>query len=263
MGLTKNLRDLWLHRELLYTLTKTEVVARYKQTFFGLGWSLLQPIMQAAVYTVAFQFILRSKGAEGVPYINFVFANLTLWMFFSSGTVTAMSSLQANAGLVRKVSFPREIIPLAKILSGLFDFSIAFLVMILLNAISGFYPNLRFVYLPGILLIEILFIINLSLVLSVLAAVRRDVTYVVVFLINLYMFVSPVFFPMSALPEFFQRLYYLNPMGTLLDAFKNVVFYNHEPRWYALAVVIIILVGLFFPIYAYFKRSEHLFADIA
>jgi len=252
----------WTHRELLYTLTKREIVSKYQQTFFGLGWSLLQPVLQAIVYTIAFSLVLKSRGAEGVPFMNFVFANLTLWTYFASGTVNAMNSLRVNSGLISNVAFPREVIPLSSILSGMFDFLVAFVVLVILNVFSGFYPNIRFLYIPGILLVEILFILDLSLVLCVLTVVRRDLTYIVTFAITLYMFLSPVFFPLSALPQFFQDFYFVNPMGTLLDAFKNIVFYDHEPRWYALIVVIVILLVLFVPSYRFFKRAERYFADV-
>lgn len=258
----RDLGELWAHRELLFTLTKREIVSRYKQTFFGLGWSLLQPILQTAVYTIAFSFVLKTPSAGGIPYPVFVFANLTLWTYFAGSTINSMNSLRANAALITKVSFPREIIPLSTILSGLFDFVITFIVLVTLNLFFGFYPNFRFVYIPAILLVEILFIIDLSLVLSVLTVVRRDLTYIVTFFITLYMFLTPVFFPLSALPQKLQDFYFLNPMGAIIDAFKNTVFYNLEPRWYSLLFASTILILLFLPSYKFFKRAEKLFADV-
>jgi lipopolysaccharide transport system permease protein len=262
INMGKDLKNLWAHRELLFTLTKREIVARYKQTFFGLGWSLMQPILQTIVYTIAFSVILKSPSAEGIPYSIFVFANLTLWTYFSTSTINAMNSLRANVSLITKVSFPREIIPISVILSGLFDFVITFFVLIILNAFFGFYPNFRFVYIPAILLIEVLFILDLSLVLSVLTVVRRDLTYVVTFFITLYMFLTPVFFPLSALPQSIRNYYFLSPMGAIIDAFKNAVFYNYEPRWYSLLIASTILIVLFIPSYKFFKRAEKLFADV-
>ena len=118
VNMGRDLRDLWSHRELLFTLTKREIVSRYKQTFFGLGWSLLQPILQTIVYTIAFSLVLKTPSAEGIPYTVFVFANLTLWVYFSSTTINAMNSLRANTALITKVAFPREIIPISSILSA-------------------------------------------------------------------------------------------------------------------------------------------------
>jgi lipopolysaccharide transport system permease protein len=258
----RDLRELWAHRELLITLTKREIVSRYKQTLFGLGWSMLQPILQTLVYTIAFSLVLKTPSAEGIPYAIFVFANLTLWTYFSSSTINAMNSLRANSALITKVAFPREIIPLSVILSGLFDFVITFIVLVILNLFFGFYPNLRFIYIPTILFVEILFILNLSLILSVLTVVRRDLTYVVTFFITLYMFLTPVFFPLSALPQTIQEYYYISPMGAIIDAFKNVVFYNYEPRWYSLLISSTVLVLMFIPCYKFFKRAEKLFADV-
>lgn len=261
-NMKRDLRELWAHRELLLTLTRREIVSRYKQTFFGLGWSLMQPILQTVVYTIAFSFVLKTASAEGIPYPVFVFANLTLWTYFSSTTINAMTSLRANTGLITKVAFPREIIPLSTVLSGLFDFVVSFLVLIILNMFFGFFPNIKFLYIPAILLVEILFILDLALILSVLNVVRRDLTYVVSFLITLYMFLTPVFFAISALPESLQHFYFINPMGAIIDAFKNVVFYNYEPRWFSLLIATIVLVLLFIPSYKFFKRAEKLFADV-
>src|ERR1041384_848435 len=261
-NLSRNLRDLWSHRELLFALTRREILSRYKQTFFGLGWSLIQPILQTVVYTIAFALVLKTPSAEGIPYPLFVFSNLTLWTYFAATTINAMNSLRANAGLITKVAFPREIIPLSTVLSGLFDFAVSFVVLLILNLFYGFYPNVKFLYIPAILLVEILFIVDLTLVLSVLNVVRRDLTYVVSFLITLYMFLTPVFFSLAALPKPMQEYYFVNPMGAIIDAFKNVVFYDYEPRWYSLMLSTIILLILFVPSYKFFKRTEKYFADV-
>jgi lipopolysaccharide transport system permease protein len=262
VNMGRDLKNLMDHRELLYTLTKREIVSRYKQTFFGFGWSLLQPILQTIVYTIAFALVLRTPSAEGIPYPVFVFANLTLWTYFATTTVNAMNSLRSNASLITKVSFPREIIPIAVILSGLFDFVITFFVLVILNLFFGFYPNIRFFYIPAIILVEVLFILNLSLILCVLTVARRDLTYVVTFFITLYMFLTPVFFPLSALPQTIQQYYFISPMGAIIDAFKNAVFYNYEPRWYSLLLSSTTLMILFIPCYKIFKRAEKLFADV-
>jgi len=262
VNLRRDFRELWLHRELLFTLTKREIVSRYKQTLFGIGWSLLQPILQTVVYTIAFSLILRSPSAEGIPYTVFVFANLTLWTYFATTTINAMNSLRSNTALITKVSFPREIIPMSVILSGLFDFTVTFVVLVLLNTFFGFYPNIKFVYIPAILIVEVLFILDLALILSVFTVVRRDLTYIVQFLITLYMFLTPVFFSIQALPPQIQHFYFLNPMGAIIDAFKNIVFYNYEPRWYSLLFALVVLVLIFIPSYKFFKRAEKYFADV-
>jgi lipopolysaccharide transport system permease protein len=258
----RDLRELWAHRELLFTLTKREIVSRYKQTFFGIGWSLMQPMLQTLVYTIAFSFVLKTPSAEGIPYPIFVFANLTLWTYFASSTINSMNSLRANASLITKVSFPREIIPMSGILSGLFDFLVAFLALLIFNLFYGFYPNLKFLYIPAILVVEILFIVDLALVLCVFTVVRRDLTYIVTYLITLYMFLTPVFFSITALPKTVQEFYFMNPMGAIIDAFKNIIFYNFEPRWYSLLLAFSVLSLLFIPSYKFFKRAERYFADV-
>jgi len=262
VNMRRDLRELWAHRELLITLTRREIIARYKQTFFGLGWSLMQPILQTIVYTIAFSLVLKTPSAEGIPYPIFVFANLTLWTYFSTTTINAMNSLRANTALITKVAFPREIIPISTILSGLFDFIVTFVVLLIFNFFYGFLPNIKYLYIPLILLVEIFFILDLALVLSVFTVVRRDLTYIVTFLITLYMFLTPVFFSINALPKALQEFYFVNPMGSIIDAFKNVVFYNYEPRWYSLLIASIILLLLFIPCYKFFKRADKNFADV-
>jgi len=185
-----------------------------------------------------------------------------LWTYFASTTINAMNSLRANATLITRVSFPREIIPLSNILSGLFDFGVALIVMVILNAFFGYYPNGKFIYIPAILMVEILFILDVALVLSVFTVVRRDLTYIVTFLITLYMFVTPVFFSIDALPRPLQEFYFVNPMGAIIDAFKNVVFYNLQPRWYSLLIASTLLIVFFVPSYRFFKRAEQYFADV-
>jgi len=261
-NIKRDLADLYGHRELLFTLTKREIVSRYKQTFFGFGWSLFQPILQSIVYTIAFSLVLKTPSAEGIPYGIFVFANLTLWTYFAATTINAMNSLRANVGLITKVSFPREIIPISCILSGLFDFVVAFVVLVILNFFYGFFPNVRMFYIPVILIVEILLILDLALVLCVFTVAKRDLTYIVTFMITLYMFLTPVFFPIQALPKALQDFYFLNPMGAIIDAFKNVVFYNFEPRWTSLLIATGVLVLLFIPSYKFFKRAEKYFADV-
>jgi lipopolysaccharide transport system permease protein len=262
LNMGRDLRNLWAHRELLFTLTKREIVTKYKQTFLGLGWSLMQPILQTLVYTIAFSLVLKTPSAEGIPYAIFVFANLTLWTYFSTATINAMNSLRANVNLVSKVSFPREIIPLTVILSGLFDFLVSFVVLLIINAFYGFFPNFKFVYIPAILMVEILFIVDLALILAVFTVVRRDLTYIVTFLITLYMFLTPVFFSLSSLPQTLQEFYFINPMGAIIDAYKNVIFYDYEPRWFSLLIAFSILILIFIPSYKFFKRAEKNFADI-
>ncbi len=262
VNMGRDLRQLWMHRELLVTLTRREIITRYKQTFFGLGWSLMQPILQTIVYTIAFSLVLKTPSAEGIPYPVFVFANLTLWTYFSTSTINAMNSLRSNMALITRVSFPREIIPMSSVLSGLFDFTVTFVVLVILNIFYGFAPNIKFFYIPVILLVEILFILDLALILSVFTVVRRDLTYIVTFLITLYMFLTPVFFSIQALPKALQEFYFVNPMGAIIDAFKNVVFYDYQPRWYSLLIATIILAGLFVPSYKFFKRAEKYFADV-
>jgi ABC-type polysaccharide/polyol phosphate export permease len=192
----------------------------------------------------------------------FVFANLTLWTYFASTTINAMNSLRANTGLITKVAFPREIIPLSTILSGLFDFSVTFIALMIVNAFFGFFPNVKFLYIPAILAVELLLILDLALVLSVFTVARRDLTYIVTVLIQLYMFLTPVFFTIQALPKTLQEYYFMNPMGAIIDAFKNVVFYNYEPRWYSIMIACVVLIVLFVPSYKFFKRAEKLFADV-
>ena len=259
-----DLGELWRYRELLYFLTWRDVLVRYKQAVIGVAWAVLQPLLTMIVFTVVFNKALHVQSpASDIPYAVFSFAGLLPWQFFAGALSRSGVSLVGNANLLTKVYFPRLVIPLSAVLAGLVDLGISFLVLIGLMAAYGIAPTWHIVFLPLFVLLAIATAVAASLWLSALNVLYRDVQYAVPFLVQLWMFVSPVIYPISAIPAGRLRVVVaLNPMTGVIGGFRWALLGQDFPPgnylWISVAVVTVLLVsGLF-----YFKRMERVFADV-
>ena len=257
-----NLRDLWAYRELLYFLTWRDVKVRYKQTALGVAWAILQPLLTMLISTLVFGR-LGGFGArtEGIPYPIFVYAGLLPWTFFSNAVTTSGNSLVGSANLITKVYFPRMIIPGAAVAAGLVDFFIAF---VLLIGLMLYYKvaltwNLL-VFLPLVLLTTLL-AIAVGMWLSALNVKYRDIRFALPFIIQLWMFVSPVFYPSNILPEKWRLVFTLNPLTGIIDGFRSSLF-GRPTNWTALGVSALIAILLLVYASYSFRRMEKTFADI-
>ena len=257
-----NLRDLWAYRELLYFLTWRDVKVRYKQTALGVAWAILQPLLTMLISTLVFGR-LGGFGArtEGIPYPIFVYAGLLPWTFFSNAVTTSGNSLVGSANLITKVYFPRMIIPGAAVAAGLVDFFIAF---VLLIGLMLYYKvaltwNLL-VFLPLVLLTTLL-AIAVGMWLSALNVKYRDIRFALPFIIQLWMFVSPVFYPSNILPEKWRLVFTLNPLTGIIDGFRSSLF-GRPTNWTALGVSALITILLLVYASYSFRRMEKTFADI-
>ena len=257
-----NLRDLWAYRELLYFLTWRDVKVRYKQTLLGVAWAILQPLLTMLISTLVFGR-LGGFGArtEGIPYPIFVYAGLLPWTFFSNAVTTSGNSLVGSANLITKVYFPRMIIPGAAVAAGLVDFFIAF---VLLIGLMLYYKvaltwNLL-VFLPLVLLTTLL-AIAVGMWLSALNVKYRDIRFALPFIIQLWMFVSPVFYPSNILPEKWRLVFTLNPLTGIIDGFRSSLF-GRPTNWTALGVSALITILLLVYASYSFRRMEKTFADI-
>lgn len=257
-----NLRDLWAYRELLYFLTWRDVKVRYKQTALGVAWAILQPLLTMLISTLVFGR-LGGFGArtEGIPYPIFVYAGLLPWAFFSNAVTTSGNSLVGSANLITKVYFPRMIIPGAAVAAGLVDFFIAF---VLLIGLMLYYKvaltwNLL-VFLPLVLLTTLL-AIAVGMWLSALNVKYRDIRFALPFIIQLWMFVSPVFYPSNILPEKWRLVFTLNPLTGIIDGFRSSLF-GRPTNWTALGVSALITILLLVYASYSFRRMEKTFADI-
>jgi lipopolysaccharide transport system permease protein len=257
-----NLHELWAYRELLYFLTWRDIKVRYKQTVIGFAWAILQPLFMMVVFTLFFGTLAKVPSGE-VPYPLFSYAALLPWTLFSNGVTRASNSLVQDANLIKKLYFPRLLLPLSSILSPLVDFLLAFVVLIGLMFYFGYYPTVMMFWLLIFLLLELVLATGVGLWLSAINVEYRDVAHVVPFLIQLLLFASPVIYSSSFVPERFQAAYGLiNPISGIIEGFRWAILGTEPPSYLIIASVAIIMLILISGVF-YFRRREKAFADVA
>jgi lipopolysaccharide transport system permease protein len=255
------LHELWKYRELLYFLIWRDVKVRYTQAVLGVGWALIQPLMTMMIFSVIFGHLAKLPS-EGIPYPIFSYAALLPWQLFSSALTRTSSSLIGNAHLLTKVYFPRLIIPFSAIGAGLVDFGISFVVLLGLMFYYAIVPTWTILWLPLLVVFVLLTGLGVGLWLSALNVQYRDVQHMIPFLVQVWMFASPVAYSAELIPKGIWRvLYGLNPMAGVIQGFRWALLNGDPPGELMLLSVVIVMIllvtGLFF-----FKRMERTFADI-
>lgn len=259
LGLT----ELWEYRELLYFLAWRDIKVRYKQTVLGAAWAILQPFFTMLIFSLFFGALARVPS-DNVPYPIFAFAGLTPWTFFANGLMQASNSLVGSANLIKKVYFPRLVVPISVVLAGLPDLALAFVVLVGMMFYYGVSPDwIAMLWLPLFLLLALLTSLGTGLWLSALNVKYRDVRYVVTFLTQVWLFATPVAYPSSMLPEPWRTIYGINPMVGVIEGFRWVLLRTDTAPGLSLiistcAALFILITGMF-----YFRRMEKTFADIA
>lgn len=255
-----DLRDLWAFRELLYFLTWRDVKVRYKQTELGIAWAIIQPLFTMLVFTLFFGR-LAGIPSDNVPYPLFAYAGLLAWSFFANAITNSGNSLVGSANLITKVYFPRMIIPGAAVVAGLVDFAVAFVILVLLMIYYGVMISWSILMFPVVVLLTTLLALGMGMWLSAMNVKYRDVRFALPFLIQLWMFISPVIYPTSFLPEKFRWFLSLNPMTGIIEGYRSSLF-GRPFNWIALALsAVITLAVLTYASYS-FRRMEKSFADI-
>jgi lipopolysaccharide transport system permease protein len=254
------LGEVWAYRELLYFFVWRDVKIRYKQTAIGVLWVVLQPVLTMLAFTLFFGRLAKLPS-EGLPYPVFYFAALVPWTYFSYALQMTTNVVVDNQRLITKVYFPRLILPISAALSGLVDFAIGFVVLAIFTLAYGIGPTLAALWLPALLALAFFTALGVGLWLSALNALYRDVRYVIPFLIQFWMFASPVAYPSSLVPVRWRWLYGLNPMAGVIDGFRwAITGRGQAPSLLllasAFAVALVVLGGLFF-----FNRMETSVAD--
>lgn len=256
-----DLRHLWQYRELLYFLIWREVKIRYKQTALGVSWAILQPLFMMAIFSAVFGWFARIPSDQ-FPYPIFTYAALLPWTYFAQALERSSNSLVSNANLISKVYFPRLIIPLAAVATPLVDSALAFVVFIGMMILYHVSVTWRVLVLPGFILLALLTALAISLWLSALNVKYRDVRHAVPFIIQAWMYASPIVYPVSLIPEAVRPFYSLNPMVGVIEGFRWALLGQTQLNGLALAissgVVLFLLVGGL----VYFKSVERTFADI-
>lgn len=260
-SLSIGLADLWAYRELLYFLTWRDIKVRYKQTALGIAWAVLQPLLTTILFTIFFGRLARVPS-DNIPYPVFALMGLLPWGFFSNALGSSTNSIVGSANLVTKIYFPRMIIPIAAIGANLVDFALASVPFVGLMAYYRVHATWTLLMLPLLVLLIMLFTVAVGLWMSALNVRYRDVRYALPFLIQLWMFASPVIYPLSMVPMKWRWLMILNPLTGIVEGFRSSVFSSLEVNWAALAFSSAITVlFLLYSAYA-FRRVEKTFADV-
>ncbi len=255
------LGELWEYRELIYFLAIREIKVRYKQTAVGVLWAVIQPLLTMLIFTLFFGR-LGKMPSDGIPYSIFSLSALIPWTFFSVGLTAASNSLVTNSNLITKIYFPRLAIPISTVLSGLVDFAIGMVLLLVFMSFKGFHPGSKMIWFPAFLLLSLVTALGVSLWLSALNVEYRDVRYVVPFLVQFWMFATPIAYSAKMLKEPWLTIYSLNPMVGVVEGFRWSVLGRGDPPGMILiasstAALLILISGLY-----YFRRMESGFADI-
>jgi lipopolysaccharide transport system permease protein len=260
-GMMNQVRKLYKHRDLLWMWTQREIQIRYKQSVLGAGWALLQPLALMVMFTIVFSYFL-DVPSDGLPYPLFSYAAVLPWTLLATSLGFAIPSLVNNMNLVTKIYFPREILPLGAIGAALTDFLVAGLVFVGMMVWYRVPLTWNILWLPVILAVELLIILGVTLPMSAMNVFYRDIRFIIPLALQLWMYASPVIYPISLVPEELQNLYALNPMVGVLDAYRQVLLHGEAPNlaYFRISAefgVVLVVVG-----YWFFKRVEEKFADI-
>ena len=261
LDLLRELRGLWQYRDLFYTLTVHRIKVRYKQSVLGLAWAILQPLSLMLIYTVIFSVIAKLPS-EGAPYAVFAYAALLPWTFFSASLTSATTGLVSHSQLVTKVYFPREILPLTYVSASLFDFTIASSFLIALFVYYGVGLTVYAFYAIPILVLLTALATAFGLFLSAVQVRFRDIGVAMPLLLQIWMFATPVVYPLSAVPQRLRSIYALNPTVGVIENFRRVMLQGVAPDLHSLATSAIVAAILLPLAYLYFKRVEATMADI-
>lgn len=259
--LSLDLAEVWAYRELLGLLAWRDVSVRYKQSVAGIGWAIIQPLMTMVIFTIIFGRFAKLPS-DGLPYPVFAYCALLPWNYFSQSLGGSSDSLVGSSYLITKVYFPRLILPLSKVASGLIDFAIAFIILLGMMIWYGIVPTLGIFLLPVFMLIAMITALGVGLWLTALNVKYRDVRFIVPFLTQFWMYASPVAYSTSLVPERWRWLYGLNPMVGVIEGFRWALLGKSAPDFNMMiasfvAVCAILITGLF-----YFRSVEKTFADI-
>lgn len=254
----KKMKELYEYRQFLYTSVKKEFRGKYKKSFLGILWSFINPLLQLLVYALVFPFILRMPEEN---YVMFLFVALVPWIFFSGTLGQSTSVIISNGGILKKVYFPREILPISIVLSGAINFLISCVIIFIALFISGIGISKYIILLPVILFVQTVIIMAFVFVLSAITVYIRDLEYFINVLLQLWMYLTPVLYSISMIPEEFAKFFYLNPMVPVINAYRDIFYYQQMPDLHGLAVLLGIgVIGTILG-YIIFKKCEKRFAE--
>jgi len=255
------LAELWEYRELLYFFIWRDVKVRYKQTFLGVAWAILQPFFTMVIFSLFFGKLAKMPS-DGVPYPIFSYTALLPWMLFANGLSQSSNSLVAHSSLINKVYFPRLAVPVAAVLAGLVDFVPAFVTLLAMMLYFDLYPGVNVVWIPAFLLLALVTSLGAGIGLAAVNVRYRDVRHVVPFLVQCWLFITPIAYPTSLLPEFWRGLYALNPMVGVVEGFRWALLDTDVTPGPMILVSSCVAVAALIAAAFYFRRMERSFADV-
>jgi len=261
-GIEQYWRDLWNYRELFYFLAWRDILVRYKQTVIGIAWSVIRPLLTMIVFTVVFGKLAKLPS-EGVPYPILVYAAMLPWQFFANSLSESSNSLIANANMLSKVYFPRLIVPTSTVIVSLVDFLISFVILIILMVWYKFIPDWRLATLPLFLLLALFTALGFGLLLAALNVKYRDFRYIVPFIVQFGLYISPVGFSSSVVPDKWRLLYSINPMVGVIDGFRWAILGGEfQLYWPGFLLSVALTTVVFIWGVWYFRNTERTFADV-
>lgn len=255
-------QDLWRFRELFFVLAKRDISVRYKQTSIGILWAILRPFLTMIIFTIIFNKVAKLPTEINAPYSLVVFAGMLPWMLFSTSLSEASNSLIGNTNLITKVYFPRLIIPISSVITSFIDFLISFALIIVLMFYYSYVPSYRITILPFFMFLAFLSSIGPGLWLTGLNVKYRDFRYIIPFIVQIGLYISPVGFSSSVIPDNWKLLYSLNPIVGVIDGFRWCIFHDYTMYWPGFCVSLSVTIFFtFFGIYS-FRKIERSFADL-
>jgi lipopolysaccharide transport system permease protein len=256
-----DLAGVWRYRELMWFLVLRDVKVRYKQAALGMAWAVVQPLFTVVIFTLIFGYFARFPS-QGLPYPLFAFAAMLPWTYFSEAARRSSLGLVGDSTLISKIYFPRLVVPIANVITPVADFFVALLVFCAALLWYGYVPGWQILLIPFLLMISVLLALAVGLWLGPINVKYRDVTHTLPFLLQLWMYATPIIYPLSMVPERWHTLYSLNPMVGVVEGFRWVLLDQGNPDFRAMAlsvgIILIVLAGGL----VFFRQSERQFADI-
>ena len=253
-------KDLWRFRELFYILSWRDIKVRYKQTVLGVAWSVIRPVLTTIIFTVLFSRIAKLDNPGDAPYALMVFAGMLPWQFFSNALSESSNSLVGNANLITKVYFPRMIIPASSVITSLVDLGISFCIMLIMFAIYGYLPSWHIIFFPVFVLLAFTCAFGIGLYLTAVNVKYRDFRYIIPFIVQFGLYVSPVGFNSFVINDKWRMLYSLNPMVGVIDGFRWCLL-GDPMHWRSFIVSVAMTIGFLWVGVYYFRKMERTFAD--
>ena len=260
-------KSLWQHRQLIKQMAWREVIGRYKGSFIGVLWSFINPVLMLAVYTFVFSVIFKARwGIDGgdskTSFALILFVGLIVHGLLAEVLNRAPSLIVSNVNYVKKVIFPLEILPTISLIAALFQSMVSILVLLLASAAINFYLPWTVVLLPVVILPLIILIVGLSWILASLGVFIRDIGQTIGIITTVMLFLAPVFYPLSAMPEKYQPYILANPLTFIIEQSREVLIYGHLPNWSGLGIYMLIAIGIAWAGYAWFQKTRKGFADV-